>query len=607
MKRLFFAYGVVCTIVLGMTVHSPIVAVSQSLQKAQEVFKQKDYPAALPLALAAVKANPKDVDALLLLGDVYDALDQADSSLVQYIRAQDVSNAAYYRPDVMKRVALGYSGVGKHADALKKAQEIVKNYPKDANSHLVLAQVYINSNEAPGADPKALTLADASIIKAQSIDKDLVDIYVTRGDLYFAQRVYEIAKDSYEEALKRNPNLLEPTMKLAQSYFRLGSQPGVTKEDNIAYVNKTLETYSKATKLDSNNAKAFYESGKILFLARQYKPSAAALSRYAQLKPDGYLGRWLLAQSQFNILKAEKSLDTTLIDNLDVVSKNIDSVKERASLMLAEVLLLNRNYCKSMEKYAELNQKKPLEVEDLDKYARSAINCGDTSRAVEIYMSSFRKYPKSACKNALPIGNLLYGLRRYDQAIEVFRIKADTSVCPRDEGTVRALQFIGNSYFSQKDKVDSAAAPLQAALKLDSTALYARYLLGQVYSEQKKMAQAKDEWLKVTEQGKANPKFKNDVANSYNSLCRAALAAKNFVELQKYAQAWTTFDAQSAPGYLYLATSYYQSDPAKACQYYKEVLKITPDNKNAKDMIEQLDCGKATTASAPAADKKKKK
>jgi len=585
------------------------VFAQSDLQKAQALFNQKEYPLALPIAQVVVKANPKDVDALLLLGDIYDALDQQDSSLVQYLRAQDISNSAYYRPDVMRRVALGYSAVEKHQDALKKAQEIVKNYPKDAMSYLTLSQVYINANEQPGfAD--ALRQADAQIIKAQGIDKNLVATYVARGDLYFAQRVYELAKDSYEEALKRDSTLTESRAKLAEAYFRLGNQPGTSKEDNIAFVNKSLAEWDKVTRADTNSVKAFYNKGRIQFLARQFKPAAATLSRYATLKPDGYYGRWLLAQAQFNVLKAEKSLDTTLIDNLEAVYRNIDTVKDRANLMLAEVLLLNRNFCKAMEKYGEINAAKPLDVEDLDKYARSAINCGDTTKAVEIYLSSFRKYPKSSCKNALPIGNLLYGLRRYDQAIEVLRVKADTANCPRDEGTVRALYYIGSSFFSQKDKGDSAVAPLQQALKLDSNALYVRNLLGQVYIDQKKDKLGKDEWMRVTELGKSNPKAKNDVTTAYQNLCRTALGSKNFAELQKYAQGWYNMyppeDQDQNKGYacLFLAISYYQSAPDQACKYYKEVLKYLPNNKDAKIQIEQLACD---SKPAQGNDKKKKK
>jgi cytochrome c-type biogenesis protein CcmH/NrfG len=602
MKKLFL---MTCCVVLASTA----VAFGQSdLQKAQTLFKQKEYPAALPLAQAAVKAAPKDVNGLLLLGDIYDALDQSDSSLAYYLKAQDQD---YYKPEVMRKVAFGLSNAEKHTDALKKAQEIVKNYPKDPQSYLALAQVYINGNEKPGIDKNALTLADANIIKAQGINKELVEAYVTRGDLYFAQRVFALARDNYEEALKRDPNLLDPTMKLAQSYFRLANEQGTSKEENISYINKTLETYSKATKLDSNNAKAFYESGRILFLARQYKPSAAALTRYAQLKPDGYLGRWYLAQSQFNILKAEKVLDTALIQSLDVVSRNIDSVRDQSNIMLAEVLLLNRDFVKSAAKYAEIKANKGLDENGLTNYARACINGGDTTTAVTLYREYFGKYPKSSCKNALPIGNLVYNLRRYDVAIEILRVKTDTANCPKDEATVRALYFIGSSYFSQKEKGDSAIAPLQQALKYDSTALYARNLLARVLLDQKKDKQAKEEWLKVAEIGKGMlPKSKNDMTSAYQDLCNVALKGKNFSELQKYAQGWYNMyaagDNDPNKGYacLFLAISYYQSDPAQACKYYKEVLQYLPTNKDAKIQIEQLGCD---SMSKPKDDKKKKK
>ena len=77
-----------------------------NLQKAKELLAAKEYPSALPAAIAAVKDNPRDLPSLLLLGDVYDALDRQDSALAYYQKAQDVD---YWKPEVMRKVALGLS------------------------------------------------------------------------------------------------------------------------------------------------------------------------------------------------------------------------------------------------------------------------------------------------------------------------------------------------------------------------------------------------------------------------------------------------------------------------------------------------------------------
>jgi predicted Zn-dependent protease len=618
MKKHFLTTVRYALCALVLCAFSVEAAYSQSdLQKAQTLFKQKEYPSALPLAQAAVKAAPKDVTALLLLGDVFDALDQSDSAMVYFNKAQDQD---YYKTDVMKRVALGLSALEKHPEAVKKAQEIIKNYPKDPTSYLTFSQVLVAGNEKiketvedykPSNKNKKDPLidAEAQIIKAQQIDPNLTEAFVARGDLNFAQRIYELAQDNYEKALKRDSTLLKATVNLATTYFRRGNEQGATKEDNLKYVNLSVQTWDKATRLDTNNVKAFYEKGRILYLAKQFKPSAVALTRYITLKPDGHQGRWYLAQSLFNVLKIEKTLDTALIQHLDIVGRNIDTVRDRADLMLAEVLLLNKDFGKSAAKYGEIKAKKSLEQEDLQNYAKASINSGDTTNAVNLYLEYFRKYPKSSCKNALPIGNLLYGLRRYETAVEILRIKADTSNCPKDDNTVRALYFIGSSYFSQKDKADSAIAPLQQAVKYDSNALYVRNLLAQAYLETKKDKQAKDELLRVTELGKGNPKAKSDVSGAYQQLCNSALKAKNFSELQKHAQGWynnfPAGDTDPAKGNasLYLAISYYQTEPATACKYYKEVLQYQPNNKDAKIQIEQLACD--SMGKAPAKKGKK--
>ncbi len=593
MKKTFFVYaGALMVSAATMFAQSP-------LQKAQELLKAKEYQSALAPAVQAVQQNPKSYDALLLLGDVYDAVDQQDSAVTYYFKAYDREDD---KPEVLKKLALAYSAVGKHQDALKIAQQFTKKLKNDPFSYLTLSQVYVSGSESNLPEfVNAVEKAQTEVFKAQKINSNLPDGFVALGDINFARKVYELAKDNYEEGLKRDPSLVSARAKLAESYFRLGNLLGTSKEDNIKYVNLSVQEWDKVTRADTNNVKAFFEKGKIQYRARQYKDAVPTLTRYAQLKPDGWLGRWYKAQSLFYILRVEKTLDTAIIVDLESSIKNIDSVKDQANLMLAEVWLLNKEFKKAAAKYSEIKASKGLpDLTDLNNYAKAAINGGDTTTAVTLYIETFQKYPKSACQNALPVGNILYNLRQYDRAIEIFRKRVDTANhCPMDANTARAYHYIGSSYFSQKEKADSAVAPLIEAIKLDSSALYSRNLLAQVYVELKKDKLAKEEFVKVTELGKGNPKAKNDVGNAFANLCSMSLKGKNFGELQKHAQTWTTNEPTDYRGFLYLAISYYQTDPALACKNYKEVLKLAPDNKDAKIQIEQLGCD-----NKPAADPK---
>lgn len=593
-----------------MLAFAPIFA-QGNLQKAKEQFTAKEYPAALPLAQAAVKENPRDLASLLLLGDIYDALDQQDSSLAYYQKAQDVD---YWKPEVMRKVTLALSAVGKHTEALKKAEELTKTHPKDAESFLVLSQVYVAGNEAPSFPKDALTKADAAVIKAQSINKELPATYVARGDIYFAQRVFELAKDNYEEALKRDPNLIESRSKLAEAYFRMANNPGTSKEDNIRLVNDALKQWDIITKADTNNAKAFFNKSKIQFLAKKYAEAIPTLQRYLKLKPDAPQSRWYLAQSAFILLETEKKeYDTALVDYLEMSKKAIDTVADRADLMIAKTLLYKRLFCKSSEKFAEIKANKGLKAEDIELYARAAINCGDTTTAVREYKDFFVKNPKS-CKLMMSIGTALYTWRQYDDAIEIFRKRLDPANCPADSLNARAYYYIGAAFFS-KNKLDSALPALQESIKLDPKALYVRSQLASTFMEMKKTKEAKEEFLRILDAGKADPvKSKRDVTNAISTLCRIANGSKSWAELKKYAQEWTTLDPDNAFGWFYSAIAAQNlQDTPNACKYYQETIKRmkaapAPDTKMINSLETQLEAlGCAGTGAAPADAKGAKK
>lgn len=611
MKRLslgrLFTLGA-CLLLAFATLAQPLFA-QGNLQKAKEQFAAKEYPAALPLAQAAVKENPRDLASLLLLGDIYDALDQQDSSLAYYQKAQEVD---YWKAEVMRKVTLGLSAVGKHADALKKADELIRQFPKDAESYLVKSAVFVNGNEAPGFPKDALTQADAAVIKAQSINKELPATYVARGDIYFAQRVFELAKDNYEEALKRDANLIDSRSKLAESYFRIANNAGTSKEDNIKFVNLSLQEWDKVTKADTNNAKAFFNKGKIQFLAKKYAEAVPTLQRYLKLKPDAAQARWYLAQSAFTLLETEKKeYDTALVDYLEMSKKAIDTVADKADLMIAKTYLFKRDFKKSSEKFAEIKANKGLQPTDIELFARAAINSGDTTTAVREYKDFFVKNPKS-CKMMMSIGTALYTWRQYDDAIEIFRKRLDAANCPADSLNGRAYYYIGAAYFS-KNKLDSALPALQESVKLDPTALYARSQLATTLVEMKKPKEAKEEFLKIIEAGKADPKAKRDVSSAISTLCRMANSSSSWTELKKYAQDWTTLDPDNAFGWFYSAIAAQKlQDTPNACKYYQETIKRmkampAPDAKMISNLEIQLEALGCAGGNAPATDAKGKK
>jgi tetratricopeptide (TPR) repeat protein len=280
--------------------------------------------------------------------------------------------------------------------------------------------------------------------------------------------------------------------------------------------------------------------------------------------------------------------------------------------MIAKTLLYKRNFCKASEKFAEIKANKGLKAEDIELYARAAINCGDTATAVREYKDFFVKNPKS-CKLMMSIGTALYTWRQYDDAIEIFRKRLDGANCPPDSLNARAYYYVGAAFFS-KNKLDSALPALQESLKLDPKALYVRSQLANTLMEMKKPKEAKEEFLKILEAGKADPvKSKRDVNAAISTLCRMANGSKSWAELKKYAQEWTTLDPDNAFGWFYSAIAAQNlQDTPNACKYYQETIKRmkaspTPDAKMISNLEIQLEALGCAGGTAPAGDTKAKK
>jgi tetratricopeptide (TPR) repeat protein len=334
------------------------------------------------------------------------------------------------------------------------------------------------------------------------------------------------------------------------------------------------------------------------------------------LKPDASQARWYLAQSAFTLLETEKKeYDTNLVAHLELSKKAIDTVADKADLMIAKTLLYKREFKASGAKFGEIKANKGLQPADIELYARAAINSGDTAVAVREYKDFFVKNPKS-CKLMMSIGQALYTWKQYDDAIEIFRKRLDTANCPRDSNAARSYYYIGTAYFS-KNKVDSALAPLQESVRLDSKALYARTQLASTYLELKKTKEAKEEYGKVFDMGKADTaKSRRDMLNAISALCRIANGQKNYGELKRYAQDWTAVEPNGVYGWLYsaIAAQGLQNTP-DACKYYQEMIKRikaspTPDAKllaQAENNLEALGCSGSPSSAPTGGGKPKKK
>lgn len=553
---------------LFLLIGGTVGAIAQNnLQIAREYLASNDVLNAAPYVLAAVKDDPKNVEVLLLAGDVYNELEKKDSALIFYQQAEKISD----KPAIIRKVALALSAVGQHKEAISKINEAVADDKNDVYNYLTLGQVYINAD--------SLQKADIAIRRAQSINSDIADTYVALGDLYYAQKVYELAKMNYDEALTRNSELLEPRIKLALTNYKLANS-GVDAETANEYFSASLKAWDEVTQLDTNNAVAFFEKGKILFLSQKYLDAARSLYRYVTLRPDGQLGRWYLAQSFYEV----RAYDSAEVQLQKVT---LDSVQGKKTSMLARAYVETKNFAKAAQMYATMKTQGTLSSEDMERYGYAAILSGDTVTAVANFKQAIDADPTN-CTLMFRVGNLLRQRQDYTGAIDVLR-KRLANCNDSLNSTVNYL--IGIAFYSAGN-VDSAIVALQASIKADSNSLQPYIQLGRAYFEGKNAQAAHDILSKAIEMGKRNSeKSKRDIDQAYALRAANYLDEKDYPALKKMATEWITAFPDSEFGHLYKAIGHQgTNEKDDACREYKQVLKVNPNNKPAKQNMDALGC-----------------
>ncbi len=551
------------------------VSFSQSASEIQSLLKDGKYLEAKE-KVASISNNSENMDLLLIKGDVYLELDELEEAKKAYAAAYDIDDI----PKSITKYGMILSMTEDYKKSEKVLEDGIDDYEDNIPIRLELASNYIRAGK--------LTDAEVQIKRARDINEDDPRIYITEGDMYFDQKVYELSKKSYEKALKLDENQNEARAKLATSYYWLGNRE-LDQDLANEYFTISLKEWDKVTKQDTMDAKAFFNKGKILFLAKKYKDAVPALFRYYELRPDGNLGRWYLGQSLYNL-----GLCDSAAPQLKYVSENIDSVQFKAKLLMARCFYENKNYNESKSAYKSLleEDKDNPEIEDTDIrwYGTAQLFTGDTTAALATYKGLVNKSPEGSCNLTNLVGRMMFSSKKYDEAIYFFNRRLETEVCS-DSTDAKVLYYKGLSYLFMK-QADSAIVYLNRSYAMDTTDAGPLVYLGDAYAGKEDMENAVLNFEKAIETSTAYPEInKNNIRSSYGKLSGLYYKQKAWKKLLKVAVAWANEQPDIEYGPLYAAIAYQgMGDVPNACKWYGKVLKINPKNKAAAQNRSALGC-----------------
>lgn len=548
---------------------------SQSVDELKTLIDNGQYLDAEKLA-KNINNNSESQKLMILKGDIYFELENYEEAKKAYERAYNIDD------NIESIIKWGrILSINKNYEKSEKVlKEGMDDFEENIPIRLELASNYIRAGK--------LTDAEVQIKRARDIDEDDPRIYVTEGDMYFDQRVYELSKKSYEKALILDANLKEARAKLATSYYWLANREADQDLSNELFT-MSLTEWDRVTKQDTMDASAFFNKGKILFFAKQYKGAVPALFRYYELRPDGDLGRWYLGQSLY-----ELGLCDSAAPQLKYVSENIDSVKFKAQLLMARCYYDNKDYLNSKATYKsilDMDKDNPeIEEADIRRYGTAQLFTGDTTAALTIYKDLVNKNPDASCNLMNMVGRLMFSAKKYDEALFFFNKRLSTTACS-DSTDSKIIYYKGLSYLFMEQR-DTAITYLLKSASMDSTDAGSYVYLGDAYAGNEDDVKAVLNFERAIEISLVYPEQnKNNLRSANAKLAGLYYKSKDWKKLVGVGKSWDEDQPDVEYGALYTAIAYQgMGDVANACKWYTKVLKINPNNKAAAQNKSALGC-----------------
>ncbi|MGQ9818617.1 MAG: tetratricopeptide repeat protein [Candidatus Kapaibacteriales bacterium] len=540
------------------------------LREFKRYYQNKEFQEAYHLLPNLIKEKYKDEMLYIAFGDVYFEFEKYDSARIMYEIAYDIRDD---KPEVIQKLARAFSYTNSFDKAIKLLKDYLKKNSDEWQTNLELGYIYLRAD--------SLRQAEYYFTKVKELNKKTPEPFIALGDLYFAQKVYELARWNYEEALSLNPDLTEARVKLATSYYYLAMLEQDPNLYNELFL-RSLKEWQIVSQKDPKNAKAWFEQGKILYLASRYEDASRAFYQFVQLRPSSSLGRWYLAQSLVEIGKCDSA-----IVHLEIVINEIDSVRTKAQLKLARCYFDTKNFEKAIQTYSILSRTTSLEEKDYERFATAYIYYGDTISAFNVYDELFKKN-NLKCSLIIQVALFSMNAKYYDRSINYFKLVQKNC----NDSTAQRVNFNLGYVFLMQKSFDSAIVYFNRSIQFDSINPISYIYRGDAFASLNNKKSAKSDYLKaiqiVESNSEKNQKYISVVFAKISSLL---VELKDYQELNKYARRWTELDQNNPNAWIYLAISYQGSkDLPNACKSWKKVKQLEPNNKFAIQYLKELNC-----------------
>lgn len=268
-------------------------------------------------------------------------------------------------------------------DALEQANYAIKSEDTASFNYFIRGQIY----EALGDNYKAGYDFNSAI----ELNPNVADYYYSRGNFLFRVQKYALAIDDFSSAI-----LLEPLV--AEYHFQRGYTYYMQKNYRFA-----LPDIRKAVELDSNNNDFWLGKGAVEEALGRIEESKASYSKAVKLNPNNALAFFNRANLYFD----EGDMDMACLDYSNCITA-LGKVRFPREDMLNEASMMLADHCDTSSPSYYYQR------------AMVAMDLNNPEKAIEISKYGLNRWPNHPLINSF-LGNAYMVLGKYPEAIEAYQ------------------------------------------------------------------------------------------------------------------------------------------------------------------------------------------
>lgn len=505
---------------------------AQTLKDALRLTDNEQYDIADGVYKSLIQKEPNNGTAWFYYGENFWKWENPDSAEICYQRGLQVEPAN----------PLNLVGIGKcflEKDALSEAKAnfdkaLSVTGPKLSQVQMEVAEAYIRS-----AKNKNLDYAMVLLQKAAIAEPNNPEIFVLMGDVFSERNDGTSAAEKYNKALDLDNNFVKAVVRKGMLYKR-------SKNLEIAQ-----SEFENAIKIDSMFAPAHRELGEIFIRQRKLNEATAEYRKYLDLSKNTSIARLRYASFLFLSKDYQGTLnEITQLSKMDPANTSLLRLYAYTYYEMGDSVKALQHLNNLFEKVEESKRTQ----KDYEYYAKTLSKAGQDSLAV-IYFQKAYSMDSTNTELLIELGTVLMKMKKYSEAASVFQQRVDFG-----KGVTSTDYYsLGRAYSSAKEylKADSAFAKVNELLPNWANGWFWR-------------AQVNANIDSTSEKGLAKPHYEKYIELALADTANYSKHKNNIVE-----------------GYRYLGYYYYRQKHISASkEYWRKVLEIFPNDKQATDVLE---------------------